>query len=114
MQAYKPLLLLAAFASLAYGSNCLPMVSQEQAMECCHSMPCSPHDGGTDCCKSMASPGAFILPPSEREIRLDVTLIALVPLCIEHFAMVAFGDGIGTQSHDPPAGNCSTFQPIRV
>jgi hypothetical protein len=57
MRLAKPILMVALVLALAaYALDCDAMTTPEQAMQCCTSMPCSPHGhDGQDCCKSMPS-----------------------------------------------------------
>ena len=69
-----PLLIFGAFL-LLYSMDCFtPAMADAQAMECCATMPCTPANQNSDCCKTMVSgqPSYFqpvakasVQPPSE-------------------------------------------------
>jgi len=102
----KSILLLALAAVLAtYAVDCSAMNTPEQAMQCCGSMPCSPHHGNSeDCCKTMTSARTpNLLPAAHASLHapavatfkytrtLDLAPLAPVPLAAAE-----------AQQHSPP------------
>ena len=70
MRFAKPILVaLLGIAFSAYGFDCSPMMSPDQAMECCDSMDCSHGMHGEDCCQTGASIHApFVQPASMHSV----------------------------------------------
>lgn len=104
MRFAKPILVaLLGIAFLADGFDCSPMVSPDQAMECCESMNCSQGMHGDDCCHTGASIHApFVQPTSMHSIDLPVRALAVLPASV-HFQLADHPAGRGTvRFHDPP------------
>lgn len=75
------LLVSLAVALAAYVFDCDAMSTPEQAMNCCHTMPCASHGHhGQECCKSMSEIHApFVAPPAGRGISSTPLLFAVLP-----------------------------------
>jgi hypothetical protein len=95
-----------AVALAAYGFDCSPMTTSEEAMQCCDSMACSSSTArDQDCCKTMRAMHVPFLPLfSEQGVSLQslaqVSLAAL-PVSAESFAM-NFSEHVPAQSKAPP------------
>jgi hypothetical protein len=90
-----------AFA--AYGFDCSPLMSPDQAMECCDSMNCSHGMHGEDCCQTGPSVHApFVQPASMHSVAFTPLALAALPVSV-HFLLIDHADGdIALRFHDPP------------
>lgn len=104
MRFAKPILVaLLGIAFSAYGFDCSPMTSPDQAMECCDSMNCSHGMHGEDCCRTAPSVHAPFVQPA------SVDGVALAPLALMlpavHSLPLDFDHPDGWEIlrfHDPP------------
>ena len=117
MRLLKPIVMLALVIALAaYALDCGAMTTPEQAMQCCTSMPCSPHGhDGQDCCKEMPSMHApFVQSASAQRVPQTHTISAvLTPLQASGSVPPDHGT-FGVQSHAPPIVSPPTFSPLRI
>src|SRR5215469_2470481 len=86
-------------------ADCLsPMSTDQQTMECCGSMPCSPTNHSHDCCKTMVSSQSPSLLPVEHSV-LQVPVVAVV-YHLSAQEVVVFADAwlsrSETPQHSPP------------
>jgi len=90
-----------AFA--AYGFDCSPMTSPDQAMECCDSMNCSHGMHGEDCCQTAPSVHApFVQPASMNSVTFAPLGFVVQPASI-HISSFDHADGLNAlRFHDPP------------
>lgn len=103
MRLAKPILVaVLGLAFAAYGFDCSPLMSPDQAMECCDSMNCSHGMHGEDCCQTGTSVHApFVQPASMHSVAF--TPLALAALPAVHFLLIDHAEGRGTlRFHDPP------------
>ncbi len=116
MIAGKAILCAVIVASLAaYAYDCLPMTTAQQAMDCCHSMPCSTQaHKGKDCCQSMAANQvAFALPTLVHHISLHPP-VAGIASPVRPSALACSGRMIAEQNESPPGFHTSISPPIRI
>jgi hypothetical protein len=104
MRLAKPILVaVLGFAFAAYGFDCSPMMSADQAMECCNSMNCSQGMHGEDCCRaapSMHPP--FVQPASMHRAALPLLALPVLPVSIDS-SLIDHPDGRSAlRFHDPP------------
>ena len=114
---FAKLALVAVVALLvgAYGFDCEAMTTPEQAMQCCGSMPCSPHGhDGQDCCKSMPTLHAPFVKPTAGPVSFHLTVVAL--LTISHFPIAAASERERMRAtvHAPPIFSPPTVSPLRI
>ncbi len=104
MRLAKPILVaVLGLAFAAYGFDCSPMTSADQAMECCHSMNCSHGMHGEDCCQNTPSMHApFVQPASIHNIASVPLAFVVQPASILR-SSIEHGDGrVALRFHDPP------------
>jgi hypothetical protein len=104
-------------ALTSYASDCAPVASLEQAMECCKSMcPLHSHQQSMDCCKEASSTHApFVQPASIHSAALEWTVFAVAA----GFDVVPALSGpvnilVVAQSHAPPAAQTTAALPLRI
>jgi hypothetical protein len=104
-------------AVTAYAIDCSDLVvSPAQAMQCCKTMPCSPHSKGKNCCESMPSTH----PPFVQSASLSKSAISLlgyaVPGAHPAHSVVRLGaDLMVVQNHAPPVlPESLTSSPLRI
>jgi hypothetical protein len=105
MRFAKPILVaMLGFAFAAYGFDCSPMVSPDQAMECCDSMNCSHGMHGEDCCQTGTSVHApFVQPASMHSGVFPPLASAALPVSGQ-FGLTDHSDGCSAlRFHDPPS-----------
>jgi hypothetical protein len=110
------LMVVAAFALATYATDCMPMSSAEQAMECCKSMPCSPQGHhGQDCCKTMPSMHApFVQPSSVHAVSFASLVFAVPPTSGESLNIDPSVRVVAAQSHAPPIWVSPAPLPLRI
>jgi hypothetical protein len=104
MRFARPILIaMLGFAFAAYGFDCSPMISPDQAMECCDSMDCSHGMQGEDCCQTGTSVHApFVQPASLHSVVFPPLALATLPVSA-HFDLTDHSDGRSAlRFHDPP------------
>jgi hypothetical protein len=104
MRFARPILIaVLGFAFAAYGFDCSPMTSPDQAMDCCGSMNCSHGMHGEDCCQTGTSVHApFVQPVSMHSIAFAPLALAALPVFV-HFGFTSHPDGRSAiRFHDPP------------
>src|SRR5277367_6786122 len=117
MRLLKPIVMLALVVALAaYALDCGAMTTSEQAMQCCTSMPCSPHGhDGQDCCKEMPSMHAPFVQSASAQSVPQTHAINAVLTPLQASDSVPPDNGIfGGQSHAPPIVSPPTFSPLRI
>lgn len=116
MRLRKAIFVVALVASLAaYAIDCGAMTTPEQAIQCCKSMPCSPHGHqGKDCCKSMEAMHApFVLASSVQAPGVSVAA-AVFPTSAESNPLQSVFGGISARYHSPPAAPSLSLSPLRI
>lgn len=113
----KAILLVALAVTLAaYAFDCDAMSTPEQAMNCCHSMPCASHGhDGQECCKSMSAMHAsFVAPPVGQGISFTpLSFAALLPS--GQLGGVDFSSLlIAADFHAPPIFSPPIQPPLRI
>lgn len=104
MRFARPILIaVLGFAFAAYGFDCSPIMSPDQAMECCDSMNCSHGMHGEDCCQTGTSVHApFVQPASMHSISYAPQAWPVLAASLElHSIDQASGD-VALRFHDPP------------
>jgi hypothetical protein len=117
MRFIRAILLTAIVAALAtYAIDCSAMVSPEQAMQCCKTMPCAPHNHGKNCCQTMPSTHPpFVKSSSVDRIMLSEFSLAMLPVDASHVAISSPASVTVAHYHAPPfLDQASTLSPLRV
>src|SRR5437899_2743104 len=82
MRLVKPILLFVLATAIAsYAMDCVAMMTVEQAMQCCDTMPCATHgsDHSQECCKTMPSlHTSFVQPAAARGLSFSLAFVALL------------------------------------
>lgn len=108
MRKARPLLPLVFAAALLLGSvDCFaPGLMDEQTMECCASMPCTPANQGHDCCKSMVrAPALYLVPPAAASAVPVLAAVNDVARPAVRYPVAwtqPFGEPFDTTAHAPP------------
>jgi hypothetical protein len=113
----KTILLSALVVALAaYAFDCDAMSTPEQAMNCCHSMPCASHGHhGQECCKSMSELHApFVVPPAGQEIPFRPPAFVVLPVSVQHGGMGFSNLLIDADFHAPPIFSPPIQPPLRI
>lgn len=108
-------LTLLAFALATYGFDCWAESSPQQAMRCCHSMPCS-HSGKQheDCCRSMPTVhGPFVQSPAVHNIAL-VDVASAITSTYQLVGVDPEPATVRVNSHGPPGAPLRVASPIRI
>jgi len=105
-------------ALTAYALDCGGMTTPEQAMDCCHSMPCSSHGHhGQDCCKTMPAMHApFVQPSPVAAATASRHMVAVaLPATFEIRASWNWSArGAATHCHAPPGLSPPALLPLRI
>jgi hypothetical protein len=113
----RPILIAALTIALAvYAFDCGAMVTPEQAMQCCNSMPCSSHGHhGQDCCKTMPAMHApFVQPALVHGVPYSPTVVAVLTTFDESHGADSSDRTIAEHSHAPPIGYSPAPLPLRI
>lgn len=106
MRFAKPIsLALLSIALVTYAFDCGAATTSEQAMQCCNSMPCSPHDHehSQDCCKTMPAMHApFVQSASAHGVSSFALVFALLPATDEPCSVDCSSRVIAAHCHAPP------------
>jgi hypothetical protein len=100
MRFAKLALTLVTLAALAaYGSDCLVTSTPDEAMQCCHRMPCSSHghQHSHDCCKTMPSMHA----PFVKADSAHGAQVSLERYSAQGFVVIGFKSDMMKDSEDP-------------
>jgi hypothetical protein len=117
MRFARAILMTAIVVALAtYAVDCSDIVSAEQAMQCCNTMPCSPHSHGKNCCETMPSMHPpFVQSASVNRITVLLLAHAVLPAHPAHPAARSGTHIIVAQFHAPPTlPDFSASSPLRV
>lgn len=116
MRFARPILIaVLGVAFSAYGFDCSPMMTPDQAMQCCDSMNCSHGDHGKDCCQATPSTHApFVQAASVHGASFTPLVFAVLPVSVE-LPVIHSAGGLRTfRSHDPPVFYSSPPRPLRI
>ena len=105
MRFAKPILVaVLGIAFAAYGFDCSPMMSADQAMECCDSMDCSHGMHGEDCCQTGSSIHAPFVQTAADIYRVGFAPLAIViqPALIPASSIDHADERAALRFHDPP------------
>ena len=104
MRFARPILIaVLGFAFAAYGFDCSPIMSPDQAMECCESMNCSHGMHGEDCCQTGTSVHApFVQPASMHSVAFTPLALVVQPASIHGSSGDHPVGGVALRFHDPP------------
>jgi hypothetical protein len=103
-------------AVAVYAFDCSAMTTPDEAMQCCNSMPCSPHGHqGQDCCKTMPSMHApFVKSSSIHSVEpLGFQSAVLVP-AQDFVNSNSFIGRVAVYSHAPPGNHALDLTPLRI
>ena len=99
----------------AYGFDCAPMATAEQAMQCCKSMRCmSHHHHGEDCCKTMATSYVDVGQPTSVSVPFAPVLFGLIEPFVKSPSAITLERQIADQSHAPPIFSPPADLPLRI
>jgi len=102
-------------ALAAYALDCGAMTTPEQAMQCCASMPCSPHGhDGQDCCKSMPSMHAPFLQSAMHGPSQARAMVAVLTTFDGLNITLAEAVTWAMHSHGPPQIGPATLSPLKI
>jgi hypothetical protein len=104
MRFARPILIaVLGFAFAAYGFDCSPIMSPDQAMECCDSMNCSHGMHGEDCCQTGTSVHApFVQPASMHSVAFTPLALVVQPASMHSSSSDHREGGVALRFHDPP------------
>ena len=105
-----------AVALMAYALDCGASTTEEQAKQCCNSMPCSPHghDNGMKCCKDMPSMHSdFLQPASAQSLSKHPIVFAVLSVISESDAAHESDGVVAANCHAPPIGPPAVL-PLRI
>jgi hypothetical protein len=120
MRLIKPILLaVMATAFATYAFDCLAMSTPDAAMQCCNTMPCSPHsyDHSQECCKTMPSMhSVFVQPASAHALSLSTIFITVLPGFNVSPSQVldSRSNVLRAQCHAPPIPQAVAPSPLRI
>src|SRR5262249_6154091 len=104
-----------AVAVLAYGFDCNPAATAEQAMHCCKSMQCMRHHHqGQECCKTMPTTRVDVGQPTSANISLVPVVFGVVQAADISVATSSSASMIAEHSHDPPLLSPTNRSPLRI
>jgi hypothetical protein len=105
-----------AVALAAYAFDCGAVMTPEQAMQCCDSMPCSSHGHhAEDCCKTMQSMHApFVQPTSAPGASYSPFVFAALPATGQSQGFDLSGRAIPANGHAPPILYLPAPPPLRI
>src|ERR1700683_2426438 len=114
----KPILFaLLVLALVGYALDCSAVSSPNEAMQCCNTMPCSPHVNhhGEDCGKAMPNMHAPVgQPSSAHAVSPSLTFFAVIP-AIDAAQLSICAPGItSSHSHAPPGPHAPTSSSLRI
>jgi hypothetical protein len=92
------------FAFAAYAFDCAPIMSPDQAMECCDSMNCSHGMRGEDCCQAGTSIHAPIVQTAAdiHRVAFAPAAFAIQPAPIPDSSIDHAEERAALRFHDPP------------
>jgi hypothetical protein len=92
------------------------MITPEQAMQCCGSMPCSTHrHHGQDCCKTMtAMHSPFLQASSVHNASFSLDAVALLPASNLSFGLGSLTRMVVATCHAPPILCLPSSLPLRI
>ena len=107
---------LLAFMLGAYVADCFAMTAPDEAMKCCGSMPCAPHnhDQAQDCCKTTPSTHSDFVKPSVGGCFSAPVFVALFPIDIGVRAVESLALVVAGHSHAPPIPQGISVSPLRI
>jgi hypothetical protein len=117
MRFYKSILVLViAVAVMVYAFDCSAMTTPDEAMQCCNSMPCSPHGHhGQDCCTTMPSMHApFVKSASVHSVEPlghQLAVLASGQDFVNSYSLVGL---VAAHSHAPPDNRAFDLTPLRI
>jgi hypothetical protein len=90
-------------ALATYAMDCSEIVSAEQAMQCCNTMPCLPHSHGKNCCETMPSTHPpFVQSASVNKLAFSSLAHAVIPTRSMHLPGRRGADTRVAQYRPPP------------
>jgi hypothetical protein len=100
----RPILIVVlGFVFAAYGFDCSPIMSPDQAMECCDSMNCSHGMHGEDCCQTGTSIHVpFVQPASMHSVAFAPLDFVVQPASILISSIDHMDERAALRVHDPP------------
>jgi hypothetical protein len=113
----KPtLVLVVAVAVMVYAFDCSAMSTPDEAMQCCNSMPCSPHGHqGQDCCATMPSMHApFVKASAVHSVEALDLQLAVLASGQEFVNSNSFIGRVAAHSHAPPRNHAFDLTPLRI
>jgi len=110
------LVLFIAVAVMVYAFDCSAMTTPDEAMQCCNSMPCSPHGHqGQDCCTTMPSMHApFVKSASVHSVKPLGFQLAVLASGQDFVNSDSFIGRVAIHSHAPPDNHAFDLTPLRI
>jgi hypothetical protein len=92
------------------------MTTPDEAMQCCNSMPCSPHGHqGQDCCTTMPSMHApFVKSASVHSVKPLGFQLAVLASGQDFVNSDSFIGRVAIHSHAPPDNHAFDLTPLRI
>ena len=102
-------------AVVAYGFDCSPTATAEQAMQCCKSMQCMRHHHqGQDCCKTMPTTRVDVVQPTPASSTFAPVVFGMVQAVDVLMSIRSSAHMIAERSHDPPLSSSPPISPLRI
>jgi hypothetical protein len=118
MRFIKPIVVaVMAIAFATYAFDCLAMSTPDAAMQCCNTMPCSPHshEHSQECCKTMPSMhSAFVQPASAHALSFSTIFVAVLPRFNASQVLNSPSNVLTAQCHAPPLPQAAAPSPLRI
>jgi hypothetical protein len=118
MRLIRPILLaVMAIAFATYAFDCSAISTPDEAMQCCHTMPCSPHghEQSQECCKTMPSMHApFVQPASAHALSFSPVFVAMLPWFSASQGLDFQSKVISAHCHAPPITQAAQISPLRI
>jgi hypothetical protein len=110
------LVAMVTMAVAVYAFDCSAMTTPDEAMQCCNSMPCSPHGHqGQDCCKTMPSMHApFVKSSSVHSVEPLGLQLAVLTSGQDFVNSFSFVGRVAAHSHAPPDNRAFDLTPLRI
>jgi hypothetical protein len=105
-----------ALGVTVYAFDCSATTTPDESMQCCNSMPCSPHGHqGQDCCKTMPSMHAPFVKSSSVHRFKPLVFQSALPASGQDFVNSDSSLGhIAVHPHAPPGNHAFDLTPLRI
>ena len=104
-----------AVAVMVYAFDCPAMTTPDEAMQCCNSMPCSPHGHqGQDCCATMPMHAPFVKASAVHSVEALDLQLAVLASGQEFVNSNSFIGRVAAHSHAPPRNHAFDLTPLLI